>query len=416
MSLRVLAWQTGPVSRALATGVLAFALAAPPARANGFAIAFGARSYRPGTTALLHVVGASAGTFRAVVLRAGAGNDDSPTAGQAVERQRAIVHAGGSFELPIRLGAWPSGVYFVRLSEPGGGVRYAPLVLRPRELGDSRVLVVEPTNTWQAYNVYGGDSWYAFASVHVVDLTRPYAGDGLPPHFGGYDRGFLRWYARSGFSADFVSDDDLEQLASGAQLRHLYRLIVFPGHEEYVTAHVYDIVAGFRARGGNLAFLSANGFFYAVARRGNELYGRTRWRDLGRPEAALIGAQYDGWEKGRYPNRPYVVVGLRHAPWLFAGTGLHDGSSFGKYGIEIDETTSASPRDTYVLAEIPNDFGPGLNAEMTVYRDGRATVFDAGAMNFGGSADWPVVSRLVANLWQHLGDERRLAAAVLDRR
>jgi hypothetical protein len=42
---------------------------------------------------------------------------------------------------------------------------------------------------------------------------------------------------------------------------------------------------------------------------------------------------------------------------------------------------------------------------MTIYRQRRATVFDAGALNFGASAYWPGISQLVSNLWQHLGGE-----------
>ncbi len=38
---------------------------------------------------------------------------------------------------------------------------------------------------------------------------------------------------------------------------------------------------------------------------------------------------------------------------------------------------------------------------MTYYRDGHAQVFDAGVINFGGSADHPLISLLIDNLWQH---------------
>ena len=31
-----------------------------------------------------------------------------------------------------------------------------------------------------------------------------------------------------------------------------------------MTAHEYDVVTGFRDRGGNLMFLSANNFFYKI--------------------------------------------------------------------------------------------------------------------------------------------------------
>ncbi len=312
----------------------------------------------------------------------------------------------------IRLGAdWPSGDYVARLRWLGR-TDYAPFVLRPLRRGGPPVLVVEPTNTWQAYNVTGGDSWYLDPAVHVIDLTRPYAGvdvrgrrvvTGLPPQFF-LDLGFLRWYWRSGFRADFVSDDDLERVPSARALRH-YKLIVFAGHEEYVTGHVYDLIEHYRDGGGNLAFLSANNFFYGVRADRNRIVGRTRWRSLGRPEAALVGAQYAGWNEARFPNRAYRVNDSHAAPWLFAGTKLRDGSRFGRYGIEIDSRTAASPRDTRAVAVIGHEFGSDSPAEMTVYRRGRATVFDAGALNFGASAYWPGISQLVSNLWQHLSGQ-----------
>ena len=181
---------------------------------------------------------------------------------------------------------------------------------------------------------------------------------GLPDQLFRLDLGFLRWYWHSCFRADFVSDDDLEHVTRPSTLRH-YRLIVFVGHEEYVTSHVYDLIERYRDEGGNLAFLSANNFFYKVEVSKNTMSGRTRWLDLGRPEAALIGAQYVGWDESRFPNHPYRVVNTRAARWLFAGTGLRPGSRLGRYGIEIDQRDAASPPDVKVLAAIRNDFGTG---------------------------------------------------------
>jgi hypothetical protein len=58
---------------------------------------------------------------------------------------------------------------------------------------------------------------------------------------------------------------------------------------------------------------------------------------------------------------------------------------------------------TIALARIHDIFGPGKSAEMTYYTTkAGAKVFSAGVMNFGGSAEWPVVSRLIENLWDEL--------------
>jgi N,N-dimethylformamidase beta subunit-like, C-terminal len=385
---------------------------------------FEERSYQPGQVAALDIGGGSTDRVTLQLFLAGAVGTggsysgwDKATFGKPVTAPQQLQRPtrGGRWLVDVRLGSgWASGDYVARLSW-NGHTDYAPLVLRPRRLGNAPVLVVEPTNTWHAYNVTDGDSWYLSPSVHVIDLTHPFAGvdargkrvpTGLPKQFSAYDLGFLRWYWRSGYRADFVSDDDLEHISGVGGLSH-YRLIVFAGHEEYVTSHTYDLIQRYRDGGGNLAFLSANNFFYKVEVHGNTMVGRTPWRDTGRPEAALVGAEYVGWNEGKYPNRPYHVVDTGAAPWLFAGTNLHDGSLFGHYGIEIDEPDHASPPGTHVLAVIPGEFGPDRPADMTIYTRGRSTVFDAGALNFGASAHWSSVSRLVSNLWSHLSGERQ---------
>ena len=127
------------------------------------------------------------------------------------------------------------------------------------------------------------------------------------------------------------------------------------------------------------------------------------WRDLGRPEAALLGNQYLASDRGQR-RAPFTVVGADVAPWAFAGTGLGNGSTFGLYGIEIDARGPASPAQTQVLATIPDLFGPGRTAEMTYYEHcERCRVFSAGALDFGGQMLlWPQTAQLA---------RERLAAA-----
>lgn len=126
------------------------------------------------------------------------------------------------------------------------------------------------------------------------------------------------------------------------------------------------------------------------------------WRRLGRPEASVVGAQYVGSNHGAKQGA-FVVAGASLAPWAFAGTGLADGSTFGRYGIEIDARTAASPRDTEVLAHIPDLLGARRSAEMTYYETpSGAKVFAAGALNFAASLGDPTVARLVENIWSRL--------------
>jgi N,N-dimethylformamidase beta subunit-like, C-terminal len=368
--------------------------------------AFAARSYRAGDVAALRIFSSPVRALGLDLFPAAVLHDRHLERADVQPGRQIRLRGRGPWTVYLRLGHWQSGLYFARLSAPRGAVGFAPIVIRPLFLGAHRTLVVEPTNTWQAYNTYAGDSWYLDNDIWKIDLGRPYAGAGLPPHFESYDLGFLRWFAANHAAADFVSDDDLGKVEDGSQLRRLYHLIVFPGHEEYVTGHVFDVVEGFRNRGGSLAFLSANNFFYEVKRQGSTMKGRSRWDKLGRPEAALVGAAYRGWESHLYANHPYVVTGADRLPWLFAGTGLENGLAFGSYGIEIDQRTKDSPRGTIVAARIANVFGRGHSAEMTYYRRGQAQVFDAGVMNFGGGVSaWPAAGVMLHNLWNRLGGD-----------
>jgi hypothetical protein len=405
-----------PLMLAIGVAATAFLAFAPGAHAaEPLAAAFTKRSYAPGDAARLWVWTSSrsvtvqlfrAGPERVRTRRNDVMNGVPVSAPQHLRLRRA---AQSPQTLHVRLFFWPSGVYFARLRTASGAVAFAPFVLRPPLLGGNRVAVVVPTNTWQAYNHRDadgdgvGDTWYASPSVCCVDLTRPFLDRGVPPRFRAYDLAFLRWFARSGHAADFLADDDLERFRTQGALARLYDLIVFPGHHEYVSARTLDLVTAFRNAGGNLIFLSANNFFRRVSRSGDVIRREERWRDVGRPEAALVGVQYVNWNEDRWPNAPLLVVGIRVAPWLFAGTRLENGDRFGKFGIEIDARTQASPPETRLLSIAPDIFGPGQTAEMTYYETANnAKVFAAGVLNFGSWSMTPPVKRMVSNLWARL--------------
>ncbi|HSC93146.1 MAG TPA: N,N-dimethylformamidase beta subunit family domain-containing protein, partial [Gaiellaceae bacterium] len=390
---------------------------APVVRVLGVEAAFERRSYLPAEPMRLTVL-ADTESLRLTFLRVGhepestLRNDELSglEVGQPVEMSW-LGKRSAPATVTVQSGEWPSGLYAVRLETPDGRIGFAPFVLRPATLGTVRQAVVLPTNTWQAYNFYDadgdgwGDTWYAGGSPPVV-LDRPYLKNGVPPRFKKHDRAFLRWLALTRRDVDVLADDDLERARSGRWLRERYDLVVFPGHTEYVTEHAYDVVEEFRDRGGNLMFLSANNFFWKVEKRARAMRRVAIWRALGRPEAQLVGVQYLANDDGTR-QAPFVVRSASRMPWLWDGTGLADGDTFGEFvggfGTEIDAVTRRSPRGTTVAAEIPDLFGRGFTAQMTYYEaPSGARVFAAGALDFGGAVTlWPM-RRILQNVWNHL--------------
>jgi hypothetical protein len=368
-------------------------------------------SYRPGATATFVLWRPE----RALTLRIyRTGPENQPTVGNitmhgvpvtgTVDLGRHAAHT----PIQVRVGNWPSGLYFAQLRARDGRIGFAPFVVAPRRLGEHRILVVLPTLTWQAYNFRDdngdgrGDTWYAGWKQDWAKLARPYLGRGVPPHFWHYDQPFLYWLAHTGRQVDFFSDSDLRSVSSSRALSAAYDLIVFPGHHEYVTTREYDLIQGFRDRGGNLMFLSANDFFWKVTLKGNTMTRVAQWRYLGRPESALIGVQFIGTDEGVHRGA-WQLRSDASCKWMFDGTGLQADSSFGNAGIEIDHTTADSPKGIHVVAEIPHLFGPRFTAQMTYYETpAGARVFAAGAFSVAGSAENTVVGHVLANLWDRL--------------
>jgi hypothetical protein len=390
---------------------------APVVHLLGVEAAFTRRSYLP-TEPMDLLVRTDAPSFVLSFLRLGHGpylslrSDD--LTGESMGAPVSVDWSGkrsAARRIRVQSGTWPSGLYAARLETPDGRVGFAPFVLRAPTPGPSRVAVVLPTNTWQAYNLYDadgdgwGDTWYAGGNPPVV-LDRPYRARGVPPRFRRYDYPFLRWLEQTRRNPDFFTDDDLDALASGDDLRRLYDLVVFPGHTEYVSQHAYDVVERYRDLGGRLVFLSANNFFWKVEREGNAIRRIAQWRTLGRPESRLLGIQYRANDDGTRQG-PYIVSDVDAAPWLFAETGLANGSVIGEevggFGIEIDSVTPESPPGTTVLARIPDLFGPGVTAEMAYYETpAGARVFSAGAMDFPAVLFTDVGVKLLDNLWRHM--------------
>jgi hypothetical protein len=199
---------------------------------------------------------------------------------------------------------WPSGVYFVTLRAHGADERravgYAMFVVRAASSRASALLVLA-TNTYNAYNTWGGRSLYT--GGHRVSFDRPfgrgmivrreterddrkarpaYTGEepdadghiyqryrndlGYPAYIGSagwftYERRFVEWLYAAGFEVDIAVSSDLHRDPSIADG---YRLLLGVGHDEYWSAAQRTTVEQHVAGGGNFASFSGNTMFWQV--------------------------------------------------------------------------------------------------------------------------------------------------------
>jgi hypothetical protein len=211
---------------------------------------------------------------------------------------------------------WRSGFYEVRLEADDAGPdgrgadddpdrrrSEAFFALRPgpdSEVGD--ILLVLSTNTWNAYNQWGGRCLYSGADrvsfarpLERGYLRRPSAPDEVdfdgritdlgtipdPEHhrlvayqsaghwplwtassgWHNWERRFVRWAEGAGYRVDVAVNRDLED---HPDLLDRYRLVASVGHDEYWSWGMRDTMDRWVSAGGNWMILSGNTSFWQV--------------------------------------------------------------------------------------------------------------------------------------------------------
>jgi hypothetical protein len=292
----------------------------------------------------------------------------------------------------------PSGLYHFVASDPAGDEFRAPVVVRngrfPLDRPPPRTaLLVWPYLTWRAYNAYDADldgrpdSWYQFWPQRRVSLVGALLPRGVEDDYE-TARPFSRWLcARGGLPVQSVTDVELGRLPLSSLRR--YSAIVFPGHGEYYEPSTYDLLTRYRDSGGNLVFLQANPFYRQVrlVRDRNAVVMIDYDARERRSDFALAGVGYDGCCFPRSRATPYVAAlgqDFRRVRWLFRGTGIGPGESFGYAGSESDRIDpELTPSDHVVAAEaiIAGKRGV-INAAMVWSRAGRGSSFATGNYSF----------------------------------
>lgn len=349
-------------------------------------------SVTPGEPVGLHI-STTASTYRVSAIRTGwyAGCQgrqvwqSAPMKGEVGEPARLIEPTNTAVtDWPVSLAVdttgWVPGFYSFRLDADTGGQRYITLTVKSGS-ASGKVVLLNGDTTWQAYNVFGGYSLYvgpngAYATrARAVTFDRPYGGN----EGGQGDSEFqanllplLSLVERLGLPTEYLSDTDLHadpHALDGAVA------VLSPGHDEYYSSLMRERLQAARDRGTNLAFLGANAIYRHIrlgsttvgenrletcykepqedplyGRDNAEVTGQWRYPPDPRPESVLTGVFYES-----NPVKADMVI-RNPDHWLFAGTGVVDGSHLpGLVGGEYDRVNLSvpTPRPIEVLAHSP---------------------------------------------------------------
>jgi hypothetical protein len=316
-----------------------------------------------------------------------------------IDPSTRMVAAGWPVAAHIDTTGWPSGLYTVVVRSKAGGTNI-PFVVRPTS-AQGTVVVIAASLTWQAYNIWGGRSLYkdtggSFAGrSYAVSYDRPYdhALWGAPIAFG-FDVPVARFADEVGIDHVWFTNADI---ARDPSLLNGAKAVISTGHDEYWPQAYRKALLHARDNGSDLAFLGANAGYWRVALEGEDVYcakdaaiqpKNIRWRDLRKPESAVVGMLYDAFPV----SGPMVIREPEFA--LFEGIRLRKGSSFpGLIGIESDRYYPGfqTPQEIEVPTLSPVKCrGTRTWSTMTYYSVGSgASVFATGTMNWTRSLVGP---------------------------
>ena len=347
-----------------------------------------------------------------------------------------------------------SGLYRIQLSVDDT-FRYdnsmlLEFIVREDEPGStSQIVLLDNAPHQMAYNRWGGASTYWNENpgqpyATAVSIKRP---GNHPVEFP--EERFMNWAQHMGIALEHVSMMELE---TNPEVLFAYQTVAIVGHSEYWSRPQRDAVDAFVAGGGNLLVLGGNNMWWQVRIEGEHMLAYKqnvyedplldvrddlvayRWHEwpVNDPENRTIGLSF---KQGGNVNNGKVLPAsegyggftvARKWHRYFAGTGLNDGSEFGRekqiVGNEVDGAEfnwvdglplptgyQQTPASLRILATSPADangawLGNGTVAEF-YERNGAGRVFNGASIKWsdglwylGPTVEDPIVSKITLNV------------------
>ncbi|MEO5950944.1 MAG: N,N-dimethylformamidase beta subunit family domain-containing protein, partial [Chloroflexia bacterium] len=305
---------------------------------------------------------------------------------------------------------WISGIYLLRI-DSNNGFRFFVYFIVRNDSYASPLVAMEPTKTNQAYNRFGGESLYYSANnegrirAYKVSFDRPYLGGAGTGGLYAHEHEMVRWLEASGFDVTYISDMDR---AVNPNILMGHDAFMVMGHDEYWTWEERGYVENALASGLDMIFASANESFWNI-RLEASANGPNRvmvgykeaaldpapvgtpdtitFRDLGRPENALIGSNYQSYYDEESYNYPWVAAAPASS-WYFDCTGLQPGDRVNNIvgeewdGLSPDQFTPPGI-ESMAHSMLSSPQGEPLPHDSTIYTaTSGARIFAAGSIFF----------------------------------
>jgi N,N-dimethylformamidase len=303
---------------------------------------------------------------------------------------------------------WTSGYYNLTIKQEESSEKaFIPFILKNKtNFLHEGLLVIAGTNTWQAYNNWGGKSYYTNSldsiNTKIISFDRPFKTNYFDPESKSKANGptelyLIKFLELNNISYQVISDRDLDELND----LDIHYPVILHLHPEYYTIRMFDNLQSLVNRGGKLIYAGGNGIYFKSVYSNRQMESRQvgsihqldgspggRMRDAYSPESHLLGVEYTG--DGYNTYAAYSVKMANH--WVFENTGLNNedsvgyiGECFGQAsGKEMDKRSESSPMNTILLAKGKNPNNSG--AEMTYYKNSNCgEVFSVGSLVFCGS-------------------------------
>lgn len=297
---------------------------------------------------------------------------------------------------------WQSGLYMVKLFDLKSEFYFSFVI---KDKSSKEITILTPTNTWQAYNDWGGSSFYNYYldnkikknNTTLLHMLRPNLSSSpfqKSGHLADQEIYFYKWISKYKLNYSTIDDLDLHNSYDLSKTK----ILVINNHSEYWTESMLNNLQNYLRRGGNLINLSGNNLFWKSVIKNNQIETikylsahsisneiSGMWRYLNKSESITLGSSYD--TRGYKTFAPYKVKFKDH--WSLKDTNINLNGLFGfnnitkrhASGYETNKIDNLSPKNIELIAKGININEGG--ADMTYYTNNMGgKIFSTGSISF----------------------------------